>query len=48
MVARLWSGAKLAPGAADVVQVYENFSGPAVASLIDLGLCPRERARDRS
>src|SRR5204863_496038 len=24
----------------DVVQVYENFSGPAVASLIDLGLCP--------
>jgi hypothetical protein len=24
----------------DVVQVYENFSGPAVASLIDHGLCP--------
>jgi acetyl-CoA acetyltransferase len=22
------------------VQVYENFSGPAVASLIDHGLCP--------
>ena len=23
-----------------MVQVYENFSGPAVASLIDFGLCP--------
>ena len=41
LVARLWAEAGLAPGAADVVQVYENFSGPAVASLIDLGLCPR-------
>ena len=40
LVARLWAQAELAPGAADVVQVYENFSGPAVASLIDLGLCP--------
>jgi acetyl-CoA acetyltransferase len=40
MVARLWEGAGLKPGEVDVVQVYENFSGPAVASLIDLGLCP--------
>jgi acetyl-CoA acetyltransferase len=40
LVARLWAGAGLKPGETDVVQVYENFSGPAVASLIDLGLCP--------
>ena len=40
LVARLWAEAGLEPGQADVVQVYENFSGPAVASLIDLGLCP--------
>jgi acetyl-CoA acetyltransferase len=40
LVARLWAEAGLKPGQADVVQVYENFSGPAVASLIDLGLCP--------
>ena len=40
LVARLWTEAGLKPGEADVVQVYENFSGPAVASLIDLGLCP--------
>jgi len=40
LVARLWEGAGLKPGEVDVVQVYENFSGPAVASLIDLGLCP--------
>jgi acetyl-CoA acetyltransferase len=40
LVARLWAQAGLKAGEADVVQVYENFSGPAVASLIDLGLCP--------
>jgi acetyl-CoA acetyltransferase len=40
LVARLWDGAGLNPGGVDVVQVYENFSGPAVASLIDVGLCP--------
>ena len=40
MVARLWAEAGLKAGEVDVVQVYENFSGPAVASLIDLGLCP--------
>ncbi|OLL20844.1 MULTISPECIES: thiolase C-terminal domain-containing protein [unclassified Rhodococcus (in: high G+C Gram-positive bacteria)] len=37
---RLWSGAGLGPDDVDVVQVYENFSGPAVAALIDHGLCP--------
>jgi hypothetical protein len=40
LVARLWADAGLRPGEADVVQVYQNFSGPAVASLIDIGLCP--------
>jgi acetyl-CoA acetyltransferase len=40
MVARLWEGAGVKPGEVDVVQVYENFSGPAVASLIDFGLVP--------
>jgi acetyl-CoA acetyltransferase len=40
LVERLWSEAGVGPGDVDVVQVYENFSGPAVASLIDFGLCP--------
>jgi acetyl-CoA acetyltransferase len=40
LVARMWEGAGIKPGEVDVVQVYENFSGPAVASLIDTGLCP--------
>lgn len=40
MVARLWESAAVKADDVDVVQVYENFSGPAVASLIDVGLCP--------
>jgi acetyl-CoA acetyltransferase len=40
LVERLWDEAGVKPNDVDVVQVYENFSGPAVASLIDLGLCP--------
>ncbi|MBN9792588.1 MULTISPECIES: transporter [unclassified Pseudonocardia] len=40
LVSRLWEGAGLKPGEVDVTQVYENFSGPAVASLIDVGLVP--------
>ncbi|SEC11105.1 Acetyl-CoA acetyltransferase [Rhodococcus pyridinivorans] len=36
----LWAAAGLGPDDVDVVQVYENFSGPAVAALIDHGLCP--------
>jgi acetyl-CoA acetyltransferase len=40
LVARLWEGAGIKPGEVDVTQVYENFSGPAVASLIDVGLVP--------
>ncbi|MGV9744216.1 thiolase C-terminal domain-containing protein [Rhodococcus zopfii] len=41
---RLWSYAGLGPEDIDVVQVYENFSGPAVAALIDHGLCPSGEA----
>ncbi|MFV2177606.1 hypothetical protein ACFHW2_33745 [Actinomadura sp. LOL_016] len=37
---RLWDATGLTPGDVDVVQAYENFSGAAVASLIDHGLCP--------
>ncbi|KSZ60008.1 transporter [Rhodococcus pyridinivorans KG-16] len=37
---RLWAAAGLGTDDVDVVQVYENFSGPAVAALIDHGLCP--------
>lgn len=40
MVARLWDGAQVKAGDVDVAQVYENFSGPAVAAMIDFGLCP--------
>ena len=40
LVGRLWERAGVGPGDVDVVQVYENFSGPAVAALIDTGLCP--------
>ncbi|GAA3528230.1 thiolase C-terminal domain-containing protein [Nocardioides daeguensis] len=40
VASRLWAGAGVRPDEVDVVQVYENFSGPAVASLIDHGLCP--------
>ncbi|MEH3136439.1 MAG: transporter [Mycolicibacterium neoaurum] len=40
MVSRLWQSAEVRAEDVDVVQVYENFSGPAVASLIDVGLCP--------
>lgn len=37
---RMWDVARLGPEDIDVVQVYENFSGPAVASLIDHGFVP--------
>lgn len=40
LVARLWREAGVSATDVDVVQAYENFSGPAVASLIDVGLCP--------
>lgn len=40
LVDRLWAGAQIKPGDVDVAQVYENFTGPAVAAMIDHGLCP--------
>ncbi|WP_457225453.1 thiolase C-terminal domain-containing protein [Mycolicibacterium sp. CBM1] len=40
LVARLWQGAAVGPREVDVAQVYENFTGPAVAAMIDHGLCP--------
>lgn len=40
LVERLWRQAGIGSSDVDVVQVYENFSGPGVASLIDFGLCP--------
>ncbi|WP_067672455.1 thiolase C-terminal domain-containing protein [Nocardia miyunensis] len=40
LVSRMWDSAGIKAGEVDVVQVYENFTGPAVASLIDVGLCP--------
>ena len=40
MVQRLWDRAGITAADVDVTQVYENFSGPAVASLIDVGLVP--------
>jgi acetyl-CoA acetyltransferase len=40
LVQRLWSSAGIGPGDVDVAQVYENFTGPAVASIIDHGLSP--------
>ncbi|GAY17550.1 transporter [Mycobacterium sp. shizuoka-1] len=40
LVQRLWAGAQINPADVDVAQVYENFTGPAVAAMIDHGLCP--------
>jgi len=40
LVRRLWEGAGTSPADVDVAQVYENFTGPAVAAMIDHGLCP--------
>jgi acetyl-CoA acetyltransferase len=44
LVKRLFDGAQLTAADVDVAQVYENFTGPAVASMIDHGLCPPGRA----
>lgn len=41
---RLWRTTGLSPEDIDVIQVYENFSGAAVASLIDHGFCTIETA----
>lgn len=44
LVERLWAGAQISVKDVDVAQVYENFTGPAVAAMIDHGLCPPGRA----
>lgn len=44
--ARLWRDTGLSANDIDVVQLYENFSGPAVSTLIDLGFCTAESAGD--
>ncbi len=41
---RLWEQSGYGPTDVDVVQVYENFTGPGVAALIDHGFCTRETA----
>lgn len=41
---RLWAATGLTPADVDVVQVYENFTGAAVASLIDHGFCDAKDA----
>ena len=43
---RLYEATGFGPGDVDVVQVYENFSGPAVATLIEHGFCSFEDAAD--
>ena len=41
---RLWAESGYGPADVDVVQVYENFTGPAVASIIDHGFCTLQTA----
>jgi acetyl-CoA acetyltransferase len=41
---RLWQRTGLSPDDVDVVQLYVNFTGPAVSALIDLGFCTYETA----
>lgn len=41
---RLWQESGYGPSDVDVVQVYENFTGPGVAALIDHGFCTAQDA----
>ena len=41
---RMWAESGYGPGDVDVAQIYENFTGMAVASLIDHGFCTAETA----
>ena len=43
---RIWKATGLGPDDIDVVQVYENFTGAAVASLVDHGFCRADNAGD--
>ncbi len=44
---RLWDAARLGPGDVDVAQVYENFTGPAIAALIDHGFVTADDAGEK-
>jgi acetyl-CoA acetyltransferase len=46
VVRHLWDDAECKPSDVDVAQVYENFTGPAVGSLIDHGFCTRATAAE--
>lgn len=41
---RLWAESGYGPSDVDVVQVYENMTGPGVGALIDHGFCTAENA----
>ena len=43
---RLWAESGYGPREVDVVQLYVNFTGPAVAAMIDHGFCTAETAGD--
>ncbi|SHH05095.1 Acetyl-CoA acetyltransferase [Jatrophihabitans endophyticus] len=43
---RVWARTGLGPADVDVLQLYVNFTGPAVAALLDLGFCTRENAAE--
>ena len=43
---RLWAQSGYGPDDVDVVQVYENFTGPGVGALLDHGFCTMENIGD--
>lgn len=43
---RLWRATGYGPNDVDVAQIYDNFSGPAVAAIISHGLCSIDQAAD--
>lgn len=43
---RMWADAGYGPGDVDVAQIYENFSGMSVQSLIDHGFCTARTAAE--
>jgi acetyl-CoA acetyltransferase len=44
VAARMWAHSGCGPSDVDVVQLYVNFTGPAVAAMIDHGFCTPESA----
>ena len=46
LAARLWAESGYGPDDVDVAQIYENFTGMAVASIIDHGFCTTATASD--